>query len=108
LLGGSSTELQENGYQSPETYLALGELKGGIDPAGADEHWKTARTALERIRQAFENLGYSPMTFFVGAAIEPKMAGEIWAELEAGSLANAANLTDDRQLASLAGWLCAV
>jgi Restriction endonuclease BsobI len=25
-----------------KSYLALGELKGGIDPAGADEHWKTA------------------------------------------------------------------
>ena len=26
--------------------IALGELKGGIDPAGADEHWKTAQAAL--------------------------------------------------------------
>ena len=24
--------------QNPERYIALGELKGGIDPAGADEH----------------------------------------------------------------------
>ena len=23
----------------------LGELKGGIDPAGADEHWKTGNAA---------------------------------------------------------------
>jgi len=30
-------------------YIALGEIKGGIDPAGADEHWKTANSALERI-----------------------------------------------------------
>ncbi len=33
----------------PSSYIALGELKGGIDPAGADEHWKTARAALNRI-----------------------------------------------------------
>jgi hypothetical protein len=33
--------------------IALGELKGGIDPGGADEHWKTAQAAFNRIRQAF-------------------------------------------------------
>ncbi len=37
----------------PERYLACGELKGGIDPAGADEHWKTARSAIDRINAAF-------------------------------------------------------
>jgi type II restriction enzyme len=35
-------------------FVALGELKGGIDPAGADEHWKTAKTALDRIKNAFK------------------------------------------------------
>ncbi len=44
--------------------IALGELKGGIDPAGADEHWKTAQAALNRIRQAFADAGHSPLTFF--------------------------------------------
>lgn len=34
----------------PEKTIMLGELKGGIDPAGADEHWKTANSALGRIR----------------------------------------------------------
>src|SRR5581483_736009 len=29
----------------PDRFLACGELKGGIDPAGADEHWKTANSA---------------------------------------------------------------
>ena len=33
----------------------FGELKGGIDPAGADEHWKTGNSALVRIRKAFED-----------------------------------------------------
>ncbi len=41
----SPEELQVSGYKSVESYIALGELKGGIDPAGADEHWKTARAA---------------------------------------------------------------
>lgn len=93
-------------YASPEKYLALGELKGGIDPAGADEHWKTARTALGRIRDAFSKAGFHPHTFFVGAAIEKKMATEIWEQLENGSIENAANLTDDAQVASISRWLC--
>jgi len=87
-------------FNSPDQYIALGELKGGIDPAGADEHWKTARTALNRIQEAFARLGLKPHTFFIGAA------SEIWAQLENGSLENAANLTDDNQIASVSRWLC--
>ncbi len=93
-------------YKNPAFYLALGELKGGIDPAGADEHWKTARTSLTRINLAFANHGLSPHLFFVGAAIENSMAEEIWYQLEEGTLSNAANLTDANQVASLCRWLC--
>lgn len=99
-------ELRATKYNSARSYIALGELKGGIDPAGADEHWKTARTALERIRQAFSNLGHSPSTFFIGAAIEKKMANGIWSQLESNLLSNAANLNDESQLASISRWLC--
>ncbi|MCX9014734.1 MAG: hypothetical protein OIN89_08075 [Candidatus Methanoperedens sp.] len=93
-------------YKNPAFYIALGELKGGIDPAGADEHWKTAGTSLSRIRLAFDNHGLSPHLFFVGAAIENSMAEEIWDQLEDGTLSNAANLTDTNQVASLCRWLC--
>ncbi len=89
-----------------ELYIALGELKGGIDPAGADEHWKTARTALERIREGFAKKGYTPATFFIGAAIETKMAKEIWSLLLQGTITNAANLTDENQVSSITRWLC--
>ena len=92
-------------YQTNELYIALGELKGGIDPAVADEHWKTASTALKRIGRAFNDKAQSPYLFFVGGAIEKDMANEIWDELEIGSLANAANLTNESQLASLCLWL---
>lgn len=92
--------------KNPQLYIALGELKGGIDPAGADEHWKTARTALERIHKGFA--GHSPATFFVGAAIEKKMAAEIWDLLEAGTISNAANLTNEDQVSSITQWLCAL
>jgi hypothetical protein len=88
------------------SYIALGELKGGIDPAGADEHWKTAKTALERIRKSFSRAKQNPHTFFIGAAIERKMANEIWDELQQGVLSNAANLNNENQLASISHWLC--
>jgi type II restriction enzyme len=95
-------------HADPGAYVALGELKGGIDPAGADEHWKTARTALHRIREAFAEHKLTPHTFFIGASIETKMASEIWRMLDAGELENAANLTDDEQIASLTRWLCSL
>jgi Restriction endonuclease BsobI len=86
--------------------IAIGELKGGIDPAGADEHWKTAQAALNRIRAAFARAGHSPLTFFVGSAIARRMASEIWEQLENGTLSNAANLNEEIQVASISRWLC--
>lgn len=96
----------ETAYRNLSLYVALGELKGGIDPAGADEHWKTAGTAFARIRKAFSAKKLRPQLFFVGAAIENGMAGEIWRELQEGSLCNAANLTDATHVSSLCRWLC--
>jgi hypothetical protein len=87
-------------------YVALGELKDGIDPAGADEPWKTANAHLGRIRRSFGALGVLPHLFFVGNAIEASMAGEIWNQLQSGELSNAANLTDNSQTMSLVSWLC--
>jgi hypothetical protein len=83
-------------------YLTIGELKGGIDPAGADEHWKTADTALRRVRSSFNN--QLPL-IFIGAAIESSMAIEIFTQYQNGDLSNCANLTNDEQLASLCEWL---
>ncbi|WP_075173754.1 AvaI/BsoBI family type II restriction endonuclease [Neptunomonas phycophila] len=88
-----------------DNYLALGELKGGIDPAGADEHWKTANTALTRIRTAFGNLDKSVSTIFIGAAIEAAMAKEIYEQCQSEELSNCANLTKPRQLAEICDWL---
>jgi hypothetical protein len=107
LLDCNSQELK-TAFTTPARYIALGELKGGIDPAGADEHWKTARTSLTRIRKAFSDKGLSPYIFFVGAAIENSMAEEIWHQLEDRTLSNAANLTSVDQVASLCGWLCSL
>ena len=91
-----------------QRYIALGELKGGIDPAGADEHWKTASAHLVRIRRSFLGLQAQPYLFFIGNAIEASMASEIWGMLESGELNNAANMTDERQAVSLVAWLCSL
>ncbi len=96
---------EESAHNNPKKYLALGELKGGIDPAGADEHWKTANSALDRIRKGFAKLRFSPKTFFVGAAIEKSMAQEIYRQLKDGVLSNAANLTNESQNVSICKWL---
>jgi type II restriction enzyme len=77
---------KDSAHHKPEKYLALGELKGGIDPAGADEHWKTANSALGRIRKAFSDKNCYPKTFFIGAAIENAMAKEIYQQLNNNTL----------------------
>lgn len=108
LLNCDPQGLTKSEVRQPARYLALGELKGGIDPAGADEHWKTARTALQRVRASFAAHELYPQTFFVGAAIEKRMATELWQQLNDGVLSNAANLTDVRQFNSFCQWLVAL
>jgi len=108
LLNCAAKDLPKKIIKTPSAYIALGELKGGIDPAGADEHWKTARTALNRIHEAFKKHKLQPHTFFIGAAIEAKMAKEIWEMLKNDKMENAANLTDEDQIASITSWLCSL
>ncbi|MBQ3260100.1 MAG: hypothetical protein IJA66_03310 [Alistipes sp.] len=100
--GGTATYDAGRIVNKPEKAIMFGELKGGIDPAGADEHWKTANTALERIRMAFKN---NIKTSFVGAAIERNMADEIWAQLSTRILNNAANLTIETQFTDYCKWI---
>lgn len=85
-------------------YLALGELKGGIDPAGADEHWKTASTALARVRSAFREKNKDIFTVFIGAAIEASMAIEMFEQCKSEELSNCANLTKPKQLSEVCDW----
>jgi len=108
LFNCAAKDLSREVIKTPSAYIALGELKGGIDPAGADEHWKTARTSLDRIYEAFAKQKLRPHTFFIGAAIEAKMAKEIWKMLKRGNLENAANLTNEDQITSLTSWLCSL
>jgi len=90
------------------THIMFGELKGGIDPAGADEHWKTANTTLERIRTSYSKTGYNMDTSFIGAAIETNMAEEIHLQLMNGTLSFAANLTKSNQVYEYCNWLLTI
>lgn len=105
LFKGTRDKLTDTYYQNPINYISLGELKGGIDPAGADEHWKTGNTALQRIRNAFSKEGLTPFTFFVGAAIENAMAEEMWEQLHDGIMTNAANLTKANHMEAISLWI---
>jgi len=89
----------------PSNYEVLGELKGGIDPAGADEHWKTANTALSRVRDNFKKHKIDIPLVFIGAAIETSMSKEIFSQYSKGLIKNCANLTVDNQFVSLCNWI---
>jgi type II restriction enzyme len=105
LLNTPHTENIKAAISQCENFVALGELKGGIDPAGADEHWKTAKTALDRIKDAFNKNDFSPYLFFVGAAIEGKMAIEIFNNIKSDYIHNAANLTKPEHITAISDWL---
>ena len=85
--------------------LMLGELKSGIDPSGADEHWKTGNTALERIRNSFKNHNIDIKTSFIAAAIGNDMAKEIYDQLKQNKLTFAANLNNEEQMKSYCNWI---
>jgi hypothetical protein len=97
--------LDKDRLADPNAYVLLGELKGGIDPAGADEHWKTAGSALTRIRSSFAKHNATPALLFVGAAIARSMADEMFSMVVSGTLSNAANLNDEDQVAAVCDWL---
>lgn len=101
----SSTNNIKEVVSDPKRFLACGELKGGIDPAGADEHWKTTLSGLNRIREKLQAYEHTPAIFFVGAAIATKMAVQMFSDLESGELTFAANLTKPEQVSDLANWL---
>lgn len=103
LLNSDGSNISENLLANKNKYLACGELKGGIDPAGADEHWKTANTSLGRIRTIFGR--QAPALFFIGAAVETSMAKEIFRQLKTGKLSHVANLHEEEQVNDLVDWL---
>ena len=70
------------------------ELKGGVDPAGSDEHWKTATQALNRVRTASRRTGRNvPPLSFIATILVERVAREALQWLETGKLKSVYNLT---------------
>ena len=90
---------KNNDIENLDDYIICGELKGGVDPAGADEHWKTGFSALNRIDKIFTDYNKKrPILIFLGSAIASFMAGEIFHLLEKKWLGAAANINNNLQL----------
>lgn len=76
------------------SYPWAGELKGGADPAGSDEHWKTATRAFSRIIEAAaETQRPQPMLSFLATILVDRVAAEAELMLERGELTSVYNLT---------------
>ena len=71
-----------------------GELKGGADPAGSDEHWKTATRAFDRILLACEHTARpSPPLSFIATILVERVAREAAEWIAQGKLTSVYNLT---------------
>lgn len=93
---------KNNDIENLDDYIICGELKGGVDPAGADEHWKTGLSALNRIDKVFNDYNKKrPILIFLGSAIASFMAGEIFHLLEKKWLGAAANINNNLQLQNI-------
>jgi len=71
-----------------------GELKGGADPAGSDEHWKTATRAFDRVLLACERTGRpKPPLSFMATILVERVAREAAEWIAEGKLTSVYNLT---------------
>ena len=71
-----------------------GELKGGADPAGSDEHWKTATESLDRILRAAEATGRpKPMLSFIATVLVERVAKDAQSWIDQDKLTSVYNLT---------------
>lgn len=77
-----------------ETMKWAAELKGGADPAGSDEHWKTATEALNRIIEASKDTGRdAPELSFIATIFVQRVARAAQKWIDSGKLKSAYNLT---------------
>lgn len=71
-----------------------GEIKGGADPAGSDEHWKTATKALQRIIDASRDTGRNqPQLSFLATILVDRVAFDAQQWINEGKLTSVYNLT---------------
>jgi len=101
-------------FSTGDTITWGGELKGGADPAGSDEHWKTATRAFDRILDAAEKTGRSkPELSFIATILVDRVAREAALWIQQGKLTSVYNLSQIAEnpakreafLGDLAGFL---
>jgi hypothetical protein len=81
-------------FSTSDVLTWAGELKGGADPAGSDEHWKTATRAFDRILDAVEKTGRpKPKLSFVATILVDRVAREAAMWIQQGKLTSVYNLT---------------
>lgn len=85
--------------------IMVGEIKSGADPAGADEHWKTANTALKRVREGYSDNTHRVLTSIIANAITQHMAKEIYEQLHSCVLDGVANLNNESQVTEYCKWI---
>ena len=93
---GETFKIGPDLFSSPDGNAILwgGELKGGADPAGSDEHWKTATRAFDRILLACERTGRpQPPLSFIATILVERVAVEAAQWLAEGKLTSVYNLT---------------
>jgi hypothetical protein len=74
--------------------LWAAEIKGGADPAGSDEHWKTATRAFSRIFDACDATGRgTPVLSFIATILVDWVAKEAQAWINEGRPYSVYNLT---------------
>jgi len=77
-----------------QDFVWAAEVKGGADPAGSDEHWKTATQALNRILDASQTTGRpKPALAFVATILVERVAREAQKWVDEGKLTKVYNLT---------------
>jgi hypothetical protein len=80
-------------YTVDEALTWGGELKGGADPAGSAEHWKTATRVFDRILTAAEQTGRSrPKLSFLATILVDRVAREAALWIQEGKLTSVYNL----------------
>ncbi len=86
--------LYSDGIDQPRELIWAAELKGGADPAGSDEHWKTATKAFDRILEVAKETDRTPPELsFMATIIVERVAFEIQKQIDKGVLKSAYNLT---------------
>lgn len=78
--------------------LWAAELKGGADPAGSDEHWKTATQSFRRIIEAAAQTGRpKPRLSFIATILVERVARDAQTWIDNLDLTSVYNLTQMRQ-----------